>query len=298
MSRFLNLTFVALLAFALANSALAQSSPMSDEQRKAVWDAANAASINGPTDIKLRDQAVLHLPSHYAYVPQKESAALMHMWGNNTGPGFEGLVFDQDPNVQWTIAIDHVAEGYVKDDDAKTWNADELLQSLKDGTEAQNAERISMGIPALDIIGWVQPPSYDSSKHQLVWSLKAVDRGAAADAPSTINFNTYSLGRDGYFEINLMTSDKTINQDKAAALAVVGAVEYLPGKRYEDFNAGTDNVAAYGLAALVGGVAAKKLGLLALIGVFFAKFAKIILVGLAVAGGGLFKFFRRKSRDT
>jgi uncharacterized membrane-anchored protein len=283
----------ALLAITIATHAYGQSAPMTEDQKKAVWEAVNAASINGPTDVKLRDQAVLHLPARYVYVPQKQSADLMHMWGNSTGPGFEGLVFDQDPNMPWTIAIDHTAEGYVKDDDAKTWNADDLLQSLKDGTEAQNAERERMGIPALDIVGWVQSPSYDGAKHQLAWSVKGVDRGAAAGQPSTINFNTYALGRDGYFEINLMTSDRTINQDKAAAFSVVSAVEYLPGKRYEDFVAGTDHVAEYGLAALIGGVAAKKLGLLAVIGVFVAKFAKIILAAVAVAGGGLFKLFRR-----
>ncbi len=284
---------VAFLALIIAGHAYGQTAPMSEVQKKATWDAASAASINGPSDVKLKDQAVLHLPADYVFVPQKESAELMHMWGNNTGPGFVGLVFDKDPNAPWTIAIDHTAEGYVKDDDAKTWNADDLLQSLKDGTEAQNAEREKMGIPALDIVGWVQSPNYDATKHQLVWSLKAVDRGAVPDSPSTINFNTYALGRDGYFEINMMTSDKTISQDKAAALNVVRAVDYMPGKRYEDFNADTDHVAEYGLAALVAGVAAKKLGLLAVIGVFFAKFAKIILVGLAVAGGGLLKFFRR-----
>jgi len=70
-----------------------------------VFDAASAASINGPSDVKLKDQAVLHLPADYVFVPQKESAELMHMWGNNTGPGFVGLVFDKDPNAPWTIAI-------------------------------------------------------------------------------------------------------------------------------------------------------------------------------------------------
>ncbi len=61
---------------------------------------------------------------------------------------------------------------------------------------------------------------------------------------------------------------------------------YNPGRRYEDFVPGTDHVAEYGIAALVAGVAAKKLGILAVIGVFFAKFAKVILIGGAVLVGG------------
>ena len=42
--------------------------------------------------------------------------------------------------------------------------------------------------------------------------------------------------------------------------STVAALNFNEGKRYADFNASTDKVAEYGLAALVAGVAAKKLG--------------------------------------
>jgi Uncharacterized membrane-anchored protein conserved in bacteria len=31
--------------------------------------------------------------------------------------------------------IRYIKEGYIKDDDAKNWNADDLLKNLKDGVE-------------------------------------------------------------------------------------------------------------------------------------------------------------------
>jgi len=56
-------------------------------------------------------------------------------------------------------------------------------------------------------------------------------------------------------------------------------------------------VAEYGLAALVVGVAAKKLGLIAAAGLFFAKFAKVILLALAGVGALATKFFKgRKAK--
>ena len=271
--------------------------PFTDDEKKAIWAAAETASINGPKDVPLANQAKLHLPENFIFVPKPQAAELMRMWGNSTGDAFYGLVFPKSQTETWVISIDHISEGFVKDDDAKTWNADELLQSLKDGTAAQNDDRAQLGIPALDVVGWVQKPEYDAGQHRLVWSLKAVQRGAPADKPSTINYNTYALGRDGYFQVNLMTDDKTIATDKASALKIVSAVDYNQGKRYADFNAATDHIAEYGLAALVAGVAAKKLGLLAVAGLFIAKFAKIIIAALAIGGGGLFKWFRRKSDD-
>ena len=79
-----------------------------------------------------------------------------------------------------------------------------------------------------------------------------------------------------------------------AAHALLGALEYKEGKRYADFDANTDHVAEYGLAALVVGVAAKKLGFIALAVAFFAKFAKVILLGVAVLGAAFVKFFGKR----
>ncbi|MBC8038121.1 MAG: DUF2167 domain-containing protein [Rhizobiales bacterium] len=258
------------------------------------WQAAYNAAKPGPSDITLGEQAVLHLPPEMAFMPRTESEAFMKAVGNGIGEGFFGIVVPKSESQFWIMTVNHTAQGYVKDDDAKSWNADELLQSLKDGTEEQNKERERLGVTALDIIGWIESPHYDAGAHRLVWSMKAVDRGAASDALATVNFNTYALGRDGYFEFNLITTDDVIGTEKPYAQAVLAALDYKPGKRYEDFDASTDHIAEYGLAALIGGVAAKKLGLLALAGAFLAKFAKVIFVVAAVAGGAIFKFFRRK----
>ena len=70
-------------------------------------------------------------------------------------------------------------------------------------------------------------------------------------------------------------------------------MNYEDGKRYADFNPSTDKVAEYGLAALVVGVAAKKLGLIAIIAAFVAKFAKLFFIGALAFGGGIWKFFKR-----
>lgn len=283
---------------ALVWSPLAFAEEQQPSASEIAWQTAIKAATNGPSDMPLGDQAILHIPQAMAFVPKAEAATLMKIWGNSTGDEFYGLVVPRNNDEYWVMTIDHTAEGYVKDDDAKSWSADDLLQSLKNGTEEQNKERVKMGIPALDIVGWIEKPNYDASSHRLIWSLKAVDDGAAADAAATVNYNTYALGRDGYFQINLLTSDATIEKEKPHARKVLAALEYKPGKRYEDFNESTDHIAEYGLAALIGGVAAKKLGLLAVIGLFLAKFAKVILIGGAVIGGSVVKFlFGRRGNN-
>ena len=93
--------------------------------------------------------------------------------------------------------------------------------------------------------------------------------------------------------MDLVTTTSTVATDKLAAKELLSATEFVSGKQYADYNSSTDKVAAYGLAALVGGIAVKKLGLLAVIGVFLAKFAKVILIGFVAAGGVFAKFFKR-----
>jgi uncharacterized membrane-anchored protein len=275
------------LIAALAAPALAADAPAPTAQQQAVHKAAaaaRAALVKGPASVTLRDQATLALPEHYGFVPRKEAAPLMEAMGNSVDDEFLGLVYPlgDGANTDWFVSLDYSASGYVKDDDARHWNADQLLQSLKDGTEAGNEERAKVGVPPLVVTRWIEPPAYDANTHRLVWSAEAKRKDGADDDP-TVNYNTYLLGREGYVSLNLITSASSVAGDQAAAHALLDALTFNSGKRYGDFNSSTDKVAAYGLAALVAGVAAKKLGLLALLAAMGVKFAKVIAI--AVAGG-------------
>ena len=292
------------LLFALFASlpVFAQAAPPSEASRKAelvaAWKAASEAGVGGPKDVSLIDQATLKLPASHFFVPQAEGARVLRALGNVVNDAsFVGLVVGTGPNDGWIVVIRYIKEGYIKDDDAKNWNADELLNNLKDGAEETNKDRIARGFPEMQVIGWVQPPSYDAATHRLVWSLLAKDKGEPDNVAKSINYNTYALGRDGYFSLNLLSNSERIAGDKAVAHGLLGDLAYNAGKRYADFSASTDRIAEYGLMALVGGVAAKKLGLFAIAIAFGLKFAKIIFVGAAVLGAGVVQFFRRKPRS-
>jgi uncharacterized membrane-anchored protein len=289
-----NLCLCAILLIAGISSAAAQDTSAANNEIEKTYVAAVKAATHGPADVPLRDLATIRLTDPYSFIPVTEAAAFMRALGNGTGENFHGLIISKQQDQFWFVTIDYVDSGHLKDDDARSWNADELLRNLKDGTEASNKDRAERGFPALDVVGWVEKPAYDESTHRLVWSILAKERGGDASQVATINYNTYALGRQGYFELNLVTSENTITTDKKHAGAILAGLDYQPGQRYGDFNAATDRVAEYGLAALIGGFAAKKLGLLAIIGVVFVKFWKFILIGLAIAGGGLFNVLRRK----
>jgi uncharacterized membrane-anchored protein len=256
-------------------------------------EAAQAALVRGPSNIALRDQATLALPEHFGFIPRKEAAALMATMGNRTDDRFLGLIVPLgDSGGQWFVDVEYEPSGYVKDDDAKNWDAQKLLNSLKEGTEAANEDRAKAGIPPIVVTRWIEPPAYEPKNHQLVWSAEAKLKNGE-DKDPTVNYNTYLLGREGYVSLNLITSASGVDEDKAAAHTLLTAVNFNKGKQYADFNSSTDKVAAYGLAALVAGVAVKKLGLLALLAATVVKFSKLILIAVAGFIAAFRKWFKR-----
>jgi len=263
-------------------------------QLEAAWAAARKTAIFGPTKVKLLDQAELAIPADDVFIPAAEANRIMSAMGNPASPSRFGLIISRKDQSGWLVDLDWIKDGYVKDNEAKDWKADALLASLKENTERDNEGRQARNLPALDVLGWAQPPAYDATTHRLVWSLLLKDRGAPATEPQTINYNTYALGREGYFSLDLITDSAHIAADRQVSGQLLASLNFGPGKRYQDFNASTDKVAAYGLAALVGVVAVKKLGLLALVGVFLLKVWKLGLVALAAGSAALRKIFGRK----
>jgi len=266
---------------------------------KAAWQAAFKAATAGPRDIPLINQATLKLPAGRVFVPKAEGARVTRALGSvELGDDFIGLIVSTEATADWLVAVKYFKEGYIKDDDARHLNADELLSSLRKQMEEIYKDSARRGFAETEVIGWVEPPAYDSSTHRLVWSLLVKGRGEPDSADKGVAYNTYALGREGYFSLLLVSNASRIDNNKVHAHELLAALNYNNGKRYEDFNASTDKVAAYGVVALVSGAAlAKKLGLFAMLGVFFAKFGKLIVAGVAVVAAVATKLFRRKPSD-
>lgn len=267
------------------------------QEARAAYQAAVAAATRGPASVPLLDEANLRLPGNMIFVPPAESVRLLRAWGNKVAKDPIGIVIGTRQDDDWAIIVRFIADGYIKDDDAKDWDADKMLEAIRAHIEDSNNERAQRGFPEMEVIGWVARPQYDAQTHRLASSLAQRVKNAPDNGSRPVNYITYALGRAGYFSLEMLTNQSHVAHDKDAVQAVLAGLEYNRGRRYTEFNASTDHIAEYGLAALVGVVAAKKLGLLALGGLFLAKFAK--LGAIIVAGGAALgtKLFKRK-RDT
>ena len=256
--------------------------------------------VVGPAVIDLGNQAKLKLPAKMVFIKKEAANTMMEEAGNGTDPNRYGLILPEQENDEsdtpWLVDLTFTDSGYIKDDDAKEWDVEAMLEQLKEGTTEQNKERAARNLPELETRGWVEKPQYDAATHRLIWSIDVWEKNKPDQNPA-INYNTYQLGREGFIELTMVTDLNSVDQYKPIARELLGNIEFNEGKRYSDFNAATDKVAEYGLAALVGGLAAKKLGLLALAGALLAKFGKLIAVGV-IGVGALFKgLWRKKDKN-
>lgn len=194
-----------------------------------------------------------------------------------------GLIGPDDGH--WLVLFEFDDVGYVKDDDKDDLKADELLDSIKEGTAAFNKEsRVPAGLPPMNILGWEQQPTYNEAAHVLEWCVRAESGGE----PS-LNFNTRVLGRRGVVQVTLMFGgDVTLPQALPEFRELMKGFAFKEGERYAEYHEG-DKLAEYGLAALIagGGVAlAAKSGLL-------GKLIKPIIVGAVALFGAIGSWFKK-----
>ncbi|SMG45941.1 DUF2167 domain-containing protein [Paraburkholderia susongensis] len=253
---------------------------------KAASEEFDKAALPGPRHIPLFDEATLELPAGDKFVPASAAARLMRSMGQTVDDKkLVGMIVPDEENAKWVAIVTFIKDGYVRDDDAQHWKADDMLRRISENTDQSNASRKAHGFAELKVLGWAEAPTYDAATHRLVWGA-VVKRKADPDdaAHRAVNYQTVALGRDGHLELTLASSLSSFAADKSIANALLEDIDYVPGKRYADFDKFTDRVAEYGLAALVVGVAAKKLGLIAVLLAFLAKFTKLgVAISLVVA---------------
>lgn len=234
----------------------------------------------------------LHLGEKYLFYSASDAQRiLIEAWGNppDMQDDVLGLIMPAGTTPfsdAWGAVVTYEDTGYVADDDAASTDFDDLLETLQEGAEQESELRREAGYPGVEVIGWAQRPRYDRVGHSVVWAKEiAFDN----EEVHVLNYDLRTLGRRGVLSLNLLSSMPDLPEIRVAANELASTAQFNPGARYEDFNDETDERAGYGIAGLVAGgaglAAAKKFGLLAIL----AKFAKPILIGIAVLFGGLFK---------
>jgi uncharacterized membrane-anchored protein len=242
--------------------------------------------------------ATLDLPATFRYLsPEDTTRVLVQGWGNPPGITTLGMIVPAEvsplSDAGWGVVLTYDKDGHVKDDDADSIKYDELLKTMQEASAADNEERKKQGYRSMSLVGWAEPPSYDKANHKLYW---AKELKAEGSTQNSLNYNIRVLGREGVLVLNAVAGMEQIKEIKATMPQVTAFTDFTSGNRYADFNEKTDKTAEYGLAALVAGGVAAKMGLFGKLFALLLAFKKLIFLAVAGAGAALFKFFGREKK--
>ena len=260
-----------------------------------------AASLHPQTGhVALRDaHATLDLGQVYDfYGPDDARTIIVELWHNppSVGQGVLGMVLPAGKSPlsdAWGAVVTYDASGHVDDADANDTDYAEILDSLKKGTEERNPDRIAKGYQATHLSGWAEYPRYNPATHTVVWAQDLAFEGEAAHG---LNYDLRTLGRNGVLSVNFVSSMARLPEIRTAAASFAAHAAFDTGARYADYDPSIDKKAEYGVGGLVaaglGVVLAKKLGLLALFVKFIKPLSFAVIALFAVLRkriGGLFR---------
>ncbi len=236
------------------------------------------------------DLATMNLGDDFRFLGSEDAEKVLVAWGNPPGNQVLGMVLPSNislfDDASWAVLVTYSEEGHVEDDDAKSLDYDDLLKDMQASTEEANEERTKGGYPAAHLLGWAEPPHYDEVSRKLYWAQELEFVGSEQH---TLNYDIRILGRKGVLELSAIAGIQQLATIKAEMPKVLAAVDFNPGMRYADFNPELDEVAGYGIGALVAGKLAAKAG-------FFKVILGILLAGkklIAVAAIGIVMGLKR-----
>lgn len=241
--------------------------------------------IDGPSNVVLDNKATLNVAENLSYLDAANTQRFLEDTDSFPNGTEIGSIYGAGENSNWYVIFEYNDTGHVDDSEKDDLDADELLDSYKRGTEDQNEKTTPEN--QLFITGWEIEPAYDSSKHQLIYSLGLED----AEREKLVNYNVNVLTREGYIGVILVTDSANFEENrKQFESSVLNQLNVIKGNTYEEFDASVDKKSELGLTSLIlggAGVAvAKKVGLLLLL-----KKGWFVIVAAIV---GAFGWIRRK----
>ncbi|MBU1193207.1 MAG: DUF2167 domain-containing protein [Gammaproteobacteria bacterium] len=248
-------------------------------------------TINLPGDI-----ASIRLSEDFRYLNPEDAERVLVAWGNPPGNDSAGMLVPRHADLfspeGWAVIISYEEDGYVSDEDADSIDYTEMLHNMQAETDEENKQRIEAGYESIQLIGWAAPPHYDSSEKKLYW---ARELKFGNEEENILNYNIRVLGRKGVLVLNAVAGMSQLATVETGMQEVLAITDFNPGNRYAEFDPDVDEVAAYGIGALVAGKLAANAGLFAKLGVLLLALKKYLVLIVIAAGAVAVRLFKRKS---
>jgi uncharacterized membrane-anchored protein len=253
-------------------------------------------SLNYQTGkVSLSQQNVsLNIPEGFKYLNAEQTKFVLNqIFKNPKDESILGSIWPAQStllNNSYIFTISYEDLGYIKDEDAKDTDYDELLKNMKESVVEGNKERLASGYQTYELIGWAKSPFYDEKQKVLHWA-KEVKFGD--DTTNVLNYEVRILGRKGVLSLTAISTMNDLPLVNSELDKVLSMASFTEGNKYSDFDSSSDRIAEYTIGGLIAGKVLAKVGFFALI----AKFGKIIVVAVIAFIVGIFRKITGKGKE-
>lgn len=272
-----------LLSLAIGFAILLSSSPAAAQDAEPPqldWQAGPGTASIGSS------LAEIDVPEGFVFLDAANSARFMEMLGNPVSGMEKATVAPISDEETWFVVFEWDPIGWVDDTEKEDLDADALIESIKQGTEAANEERRERGWQTLEIVGWYERPNYDEVTNNLTWAVEA-----QSGEDRVLNRNIKLLGRRGVMTATLVASPEELSRVSPITDDLLANYRFTEGNRYAEFIPGKDTVAKYGLTALIAGGAGAAL----VKSGFLARFWKLLVLAAVGVAAWVRRLFGGKS---
>ncbi|HEY1600272.1 MAG TPA: DUF2167 domain-containing protein [Pirellulales bacterium] len=284
------LTLGVYVAFCLASMPFpAQASETNAERASRLYN--TITWVKGPATASLGSHATIDVPAGFQFTGTVGAKTWAEINENLADDTLDGVLMPV--NLSWFLNLHYNDIGHVPDNEKGSLDADAILRSIREGTDAGNIARRQHNWPELHVVDWIHPPSYDAQSNHLVWAIKLQSTDGV-----TGNYRTEILGRTGIMSAVLVADIDSLPSVIPAAKQLLSTVRFTPGNTYAEWRSG-DRMAQYGLTGLITGgatVTAAKTGLLSKLGGLIAKSGKGVAAACVALLAGLWKLLTGKCK--
>ena len=148
----------------------------------------------------------------------------------------------------WAVLVTFDARGHVGDSNAGTFDVARLLRDVQARARASNVDRRAAGADSVNVVGWATPPRFDAATHSLSW---AQELAFGSRPRHVLTADVRILGRRGVLGLTAVALMSQLDDVRARLDALVPAIAFAEGQRYDDYRVGQDDVSSVTVAALV-----------------------------------------------
>lgn len=239
-------------------------------------------------------KAVIELNASFRYLEAADARRVLEdLWGNPPDESVLGMILPKQGSLldddSWAVVVTYNDEGHVSDSEASEIDYGAMLVEMQEATAEESTQRELEGYGSIALRGWAEPPHYDATTHKLYWAKELLFNGEH----DTLNYDVRVLGRHGYLSLNAVAGMAQVDAVREGMRELLPLAKFEPGATYGDYDASTDRLAGYGIAALVGGGLAAKSGLVAKVIAALVAAKKIVIPLIFALLYGVVRLFKR-----